>query len=97
MHQTLEPNGGALQLQGTMDPVGNLAGLGLAGDIVSERPPSMHDNGNNHTSQHLSSSPLKKLTLKRLSMTPKPDKLLNKGWQLQTTKISKDKERTIKE
>lgn len=61
----------------------NIVALGITQDIVSERPPSMHDSVNLEATHNPNYSPIKKLTLKKLSMTPKPDKALNKGWLLQ--------------
>ena len=45
-----------------------------------------------------SSSPLKKISLKKLSMTPKPERKTNVKWNLQLdTTSSQLKQRTIKE
>jgi hypothetical protein len=61
----------------------NIVALGITQDIVSEAPPSVHDSVNYMNKKELSLTPIKKLSLKRASLTPKVDKAFNKGWLLQ--------------
>ena len=78
----------------------NVRNVGIQEDISSEKPPTVDDYSeqNMHLDLLKSSSPLKKISLKKLSMTPKPERKTNVKWNLQLDPTSSQlKQRTIKE